>query len=390
MRFAMPDKLGTVAFFIGPQGAGKTKLTAALLKIMKDKFNVNKDILAESLNTGKTIFSKFMYSSEEWLYNATLGAVTYNLRGGNPSTTAIVEGNFGKRLSVKLLKKHFGEDLSSYDFCLVHVTCDDLDLQYQRVLKRNDPKDKAVVANGKTFDITNKKKFLQYCELRRQEELACIALMSEFMRIIPFDNSRNLSDSELAQKAIDLQQLIECKHKDFLKLPRQISISVKSYENEDHELTQVVMEEQDLINPKTILLGTRSEEQNYSSPMKVTRGPEKLACVGNISPTKHPLLPPSLPPAFELEPNGRTPSTGQRDVAMSVDIRNSSSIKKGSSSPFLSFSGRVKEKSVHESVEKGYESGRKSPRWSDDWGRPISSPKEDTAVPITIRPLYNQ
>ncbi len=214
-------KRGTIVFFLGSPGAGKTEISKALLSVIEDGFNLNKDILSEHITTRKPslnlCFSTQYFASskvdEDSLYGALLKLAAYSLRSGKPGSTAIIEGNFGKRLTIDMLKTYFG-DLESYNFYLVHVVCNDIDVQFERVCKRNASKDTEIVVENETYNLQDLTSFKKYCAMRLQEELKCIQTMSNYMSVLQIDNSTNRSSTkELMSQAHCLKWLIERKRR---------------------------------------------------------------------------------------------------------------------------------------------------------------------------------
>lgn len=362
----MPDKSGTIVFFLGSQGVGKTTLTEALLGVMDDKFNLNKDILAEFIPAKKPIlrwllpqlFIASEVEHEDSLYNAILNTVSYNMRGGKQNCTAIVEGNFGKRLSVGWLETHFG-NLQAYDFCLVHVVCNDPQVQFERICARNAPKDKCILANGKFYNLTNKTEFEKFRDLRLREELSCIDKMSTHMRIIKIDNSSR-SPEMIKTLVLNLKQEIEGRKEFNNSIPSSILVNSRDMQNRhavDPSMTVEVEDERPVTS-------SRIKAISFSPQRRPGFFNDNSGVVDKISPLRRPTKSSSRPPSFDLETNKHSSSS---QTTASAD-------KKGS--PFLSLWGREKKK------ETFIDTGRKSPRFEDQEGKPMT--RHDSLMVLNI------
>lgn len=387
----MPDKLGKVVILLGSPGVGKTKITGALLHELDNATNVNKDILSQKITVEMPVIHKYFPQvmtapkvEQDSLYEATLALASYNLRSGKPGRTAIVEGNFGKRLTAKMLEKHFG-DLESYDFYLIHVTCSDIKLQYQRVIERNDPKDKAVAFNGKTIDITNQRNFIKYREMRKLEELSCIEIMSAYMQVITVDNITS-SPSELAVEIAKLKRRIEGQHpsrphSDTAE-PVELNLNAAFFGEEPMPL-----------GPRRRSLSFSGRTSSSSTPPYIK--PTATAAI-NISPSKQPLTYVSRLPTFELgggssnkeKNSSRNTNVTTNQVSRSLDLRSSelSSSPPDKKSPFLSLYGRVKEPQPEAQLFDNDPSGRKSPRFEDQDGKPMT--RRDSYLALKMRSTH--
>jgi len=210
----MSDEFGTVIFVVGSNGAGKTELVKSFLRLVEGQIiNIDKDILADSIKSYKrSYFSSFLSRlfnfykvDEESLYDATLKLVAYNMLCIRKSNnTAIVEGNFGKRLSKDMLTKHF-ENLNNFNFILLHITCSDEFIQYNRVLDREDSKDCHVTAGTRDYNLTKFPDFKKFRKFRLREEEDCITRMANYMQIIRINNDSNDINS-INQLALKLKQ----------------------------------------------------------------------------------------------------------------------------------------------------------------------------------------
>ncbi len=335
----MPDKRSKIIFFLGSPGSGKTSIAHEISSI-PNSFKVNKDTLASSLKIKKgplnylspAINSEFETDS---LYSAMFELVKYNFSSPSPeykiptfegkivdseSKTAILEGNFGKRLTINVLKSYLN-DLSAYDFCLVHVICSNRDVQHNRVLSRKDIKDKAIFCNGKTYDITNRKFFDAYCEIRAVEEKYCIEAMSKHhMPIITIDNKTD-DPFELGRLASSLKE------------------KIARFDN------GVLSSPEPLVSPNAIPRRTSSASLSLSSPIR------KPLTTPNVSPvTGIPMINPSVPPILELGDNNNYVNTNPGEVKAltfrkaEAEITTESEKRLSVDPPFLALRGRAEYK----------------------------------------------
>lgn len=215
----MPEKRKRFIFLLGAPGGGKTTYAEELLNsLQQPTININKDILEaeyKEQTKSKSLFSKFLKSNfkaspnQEWKYRVMIYMALYSLRNKELPGSAIIEGNFGKRLTRDFLETCFAANSSEYDLYIIRVYCSDPELQYQRVRHRNDPKDTDVRSDNRVYDLTKRDDFLAYRAQREQEELDCIRRMSSCMKVITIDNNKTLTKQEQRRVACDLKNIIE-------------------------------------------------------------------------------------------------------------------------------------------------------------------------------------
>lgn len=201
----MPGYKNSLVIVFGGIGCLKTTISELYVSLSCNTVTVNRDCVAIGFSSGQSasdagnvlrrlIFRKKPPTApkdKKLAYEAIISIAKSNLESGK---TVLLEGNFAQWFSDEIMReflKPTEEELRArtYDVCLLYITCNNPNTQFERIFRRNASRDASIM---------NKDVFLREVAERRRMEESAIKSLPDGTRLLQIDTTDYRTSEQVA------------------------------------------------------------------------------------------------------------------------------------------------------------------------------------------------